>query len=83
MRKDKAENLTLIEKDSKWFIWLNNEAGVNEKGLHYTVYHDFGGGSLVLREALEPSDEHSVPWLRRLAREKVKEEGITTIVNLR
>ena len=83
MKNKKNENLIVLEENSKWFIWLTNEAGINENGLHYSVYHDFGGGSLIHREALSPSQEHSVPWLRKLAREKIKENKILTIVNLR
>lgn len=75
MRQYKLESLLELEKNSEWCIWLNNEALVNENGLHYSVYHDFGGGSLVHREALEPEDEHSIPWLNKLWRDNIKEES--------
>ncbi len=59
----KNEQLLQLESSSEYFFWINDQAGFNEDGLHYTKWHNFGCTS-ILREALEPYDEQSIPWLR-------------------
>lgn len=59
----KNEHLLQLESSSECFFWINDQAGFNEDGLYYTTWHNFGSTS-ILREALEPSDEQSIPWLR-------------------
>lgn len=64
----KNEYLLEIEDDSEYFIWIDGQSGFSENGLHYTSYYSEGGRG-VLRSALEPTDEQSIPWLLNKQRE--------------
>lgn len=62
---EKNKRLLQLAKESNCFVWIDEQAGFDEDGLHYTTWYNTGDGVLVLRSALSPSDIQSVPWLKR------------------
>jgi len=51
-------------------FWITDEAAAMKDGtIAYTQYHDFGGGSLILREALDPDHPESPQGLVKRAKE--------------
>ncbi len=65
----KNEHLVELEKSCERFLWIHDQAAMSENGLHCTVYHDYGGGSLILRDCLEHSHPESKAGLQRQARQ--------------
>ena len=61
----KNKNLLEIEKKSKYFVWIYDQAGFNEDGLHFSNYHESPSGSLILRSDMDSSEKYSIPWLTR------------------
>ncbi len=59
----KNEQLLQLQESSKYFFWIDDQSGFNEEGLRYTSWYNYGS-TLILREALSPLDEQSIPWLR-------------------
>lgn len=61
----KPENESLVD------FWITDSAAAMKDGtIAFTQYHDFGGGSLILRSALEPSHPESPTGLAKRARSK-------------
>lgn len=63
----KNPQLVEYEKTCENFVWIDNQSGFSENGLHYSQYYNTGNGGLILREAMEPSEPQSIPWLKEQA----------------